>query len=66
MKAFVFAAVNLKSSIIIKPSFLAWKANADFLANLLSQTNNYKSEQDIASEKAKLDAIARRAASLGV
>ncbi len=39
---------------------------SDFLANLLSQTNNYKSEQDIASEKAKQDAIARRAASLGV
>lgn len=39
---------------------------SDFLANLLSQTNNYKSEQDIASEKAKQDAIARRAASMGV
>ena len=39
---------------------------SDFLANLLSQTNNYKSEQDIVSEKAKQDAIARRAASMGV
>ncbi len=39
---------------------------SDFLANLLAQTNNYKSEQDIASEKAKQDAIARRAASMGV
>lgn len=39
---------------------------SDFLANLLAQTNNYKSEQDIAAEKAKQDAIARRAASMGV
>ena len=39
---------------------------SDFLANLLAQTNNYKSEQDIASEKAKQDAIARRAASMEV
>lgn len=39
---------------------------SDFLANLLAQTNNYKSEQDIVAEKAKQDAIARRAASMGV
>lgn len=39
---------------------------SDFLANLLSQTNNYKSEQDITAEKAKQDAISRRAASLGM
>lgn len=39
---------------------------SDFLANLLSQSQNYKSEQDLTAEKAKQDAIARRAASLGM
>lgn len=39
---------------------------SDFLANLLTQSQNYKSEQEIAAEKAKQDAIARRAATLGI
>lgn len=39
---------------------------SDFLANLATQSQNYKSEQDLTSEKAKQDAIARRAASLGL
>ena len=39
---------------------------SDFLANLTSQKQNYKSEQDLSLEKAKQDAINRRAASLGL
>lgn len=42
------------------------KGLADFLTNLATQTNNFQSEQQITSEKAKQDAIARRAASLGL
>lgn len=38
----------------------------DFLANLASQKQNYKSDQDLQSEKAKQDAINRRAANLGI
>lgn len=39
---------------------------SDFLANLTSQKQNYKSDQDLQAEKAKNDAINRRAAGLGI
>lgn len=39
---------------------------SDFLANLLSQSQDFQSEQSIAAEKTKQDAIARRAATLGL
>lgn len=39
---------------------------SDFLSNLALQGQNFKSEQDIATEKARQDALARRAASIGL
>jgi hypothetical protein len=42
------------------------RARSDFLANLGLDFNNFKSQQDITGQRAKQDAIARRAAQYGV
>lgn len=58
------AAGDLNTQFDTRQSDLA-RARADFLANLGLDFNNFRSEQNLTQQKAKQDAIARRAAQYG-
>jgi len=59
------AAGDLTTQYDTKQSDLG-RARSDFLANLGLDFNNFKSQEDITQQRAKQDAIARRAAQYGV